>query len=177
MKRFRDNFTSFCAIAMIALFAGFSNSCSNDDMMRTPDDIMGIWMSEDQENVYLEFSDNNEVHYLKLDYDDNETIGLWELDVYIYEPGYNLVIYINHNNEAMVYKIISLDSRYLTWCKVKDIDPETVSRENIGQLIGQILNEAQEGFTTYPELYQTFKRIPENEYLEMLERLDIFYPW
>ena len=159
------------------MVSGALLSCSHDDVMRTPEDIMGIWVPENQENLYIEFSDNNEVHYLKIDYKDSEAIGLWDLDVYYYEPGYNLVIYINHENEAMVYKIINLDSKQFTWCKVKDIDPETINRENIGQLIGQILNEAQEGFATNPELYETFRKISETEYMDMLERLDIFYPW
>lgn len=154
------------------------SSCTNDDeVMRTPENIMGIWSPDAQDNVYLEFSDNNEVHYLEIEYQDNEAIGRWDLDVYFYEPGYNLVIYINHENRALVYKVVSLKEKEFTWCLVDEIDPETVHRDNIGQIIGQILNKAQEGFDLNPELYETFRKIPEDEYLEMLEKLDIFYPW
>ena len=152
------------------------NSCSNhEEPMRVPEDIMGVWqMSSDS---YLEFADNNEVHKLVIRTQDDETIGQWWKDVYFYEPGYNLVIYLNAENEAKVYQIVSFSEKSFTWCWVDDIHQETVDKEGIGNVIGQIINKAQDGYKLNPELYETLQKIPFDQFLNLLESLDIMYPW
>lgn len=158
--------------AMITFMAGCSSS---DDVMRIPEDIMGIWSPEP--DTFLEFSKNNEVHTLTTYLQDGETIGRWGLDVYFYEPGYNLVIYINADNEANVYQIVSMTDKTLTWCWVDEIPVDSVDKDSVGQAIGQIINKAQEGYKLDPELYHTLVKISYDEFFKMLESLDIMYPW
>ena len=163
------------AFAFILLLS-LAGACSDkDDDVRMPEDILGVWSPDD--SLYLEFSTNNEVHKLSVFEQDGESIGQWDMEVYFYEPGYNLVIYINNENEATVYQIISMDNNEMTWCWVEDIPQEKVEEEGIGKILGEIINQAQEGFKLDPELYQSYKKIPENEFFDILEKLDIFYPW
>ena len=169
---FKHIFLFFLAIP---LFLGCFSCNSSDEEMRTPEDVKGVWKQGD--NTYMELSNNNEVHKLVVYQQDNETIGRWTLDVYFYEPGYNLMIYINEESKANVYQIVSLTDRVLTWCWVDEIPVESIDRESIGQIIGEIINKAQEGYHLNPELFETFYNIPFSEFLDYLESLDIIYPW
>ena len=170
MKRF----INICALAFtLILFPGFFSSCSNNDDVRLPSDLLGVWSPGD--NFYLEFCDDNVVHNLQIEYQDGESIGIWTKDVYYYEPGYNLVIYVSSDSKASVYEIISKSSNRFTWCWVEDIERD--GQESVGQMIGHIINQAQEGFNIDPELFQTFNYIPQNKFFQILEDLDINYPW
>lgn len=169
----RLNF-SLLSFLSIVLFFTLSACHSNDDV-RQPKDIMGVWSQSD--NKYIIFGDDNTVKNFSVTYQDNESIGYWgEDDVYYYEPGYNLVIYVTASQEADVYQIVSMGDNQLTWCPVDKI--EDTNRDDIGKVIGEIINKAQEGYTLYPELYQTFYKISDLQFDEMLEQLDlILYPW
>ena len=154
----------------------FAVSCSDSkEDMPTPDDIMGVW-SPSGDN-YLEFATNNEVHNLVITTQDGETIGEWREDVFFYEPGYQIVIYINHQQQASVYKIIKITESELVWCWVKDIRESLESGESIGQVIGEIIKEAQEGFDLDPAKYESMRRVSEDQFFKILESLDIMYPW
>lgn len=148
-------------------------SCTKDDSVRLPEDIIGIWSPSD--TTYLEFSEENTVYHLEIRYQDSESIGEWTRDVYYYEPGYNLVVYLSSEHDAAVYQIVELTQNSFTWCWVKDIDAE--STESITQIIGQIINEAQEGFKLDPALFRTFHKIPRDQFYKILENLDINYPF
>lgn len=157
---------------ILALTCGLQ-SCSDKDDVRLPSDILGVWAPSD--NLYLEFCDQNVIHKLDIEFQDNETIGIWTKDVYYYEPGYNLVIYLSGRNNADVFQIVKLSDKEMTWCPVDELKVETT--ENVGQLIGQIIKKAQEGYKLNPELYQYFRKISENQFLDILEELNIQYPW
>ena len=152
-------------------------SCSKDEEVRTPEDILGVWSPSDSQ--YLEFGTDHRVHNLRIYYQDGMSIGDWVNDVYFYEPGYNLVIYITDEMEADVYEIVELNSKKLTWCPVDKIDPDKLQggTQDIGKVIGEIINKAQEGYKLNPELYQSLRKISQNEFFSILERLDIEYPW
>ncbi|MCH5240093.1 MAG: hypothetical protein J1F38_07710 [Muribaculaceae bacterium] len=151
-------------------------SCNKEDEIRMPEDILGVWSPD--ETTYLEFSTNNSVYNLKIEYQDGESIGLWDRDVYYYEPGYNLVIYMTAGHSLNVYEIVEMTSESLTWCWVEKVDIESAeSTQDITQLIGKIINEAQAGFNLNPEYFESFKKIPKDKFLLMLESLDIEYPW
>lgn len=154
-----------------------ASSCSNDnDEVRMPDTIIGIWM--ENENEYLEFNSDQTIHKLTIMEQDGEKIGQWDEEVYYYEPGYNLVVYLDSNQQLTVYEIVRLTSDSLTWCWVKDIDIMSATGvEDIGKIIGDVIKEAQEGFTLNPEFYQSFTRISEDEFLSILESIDLMYPW
>ena len=148
-------------------------SCSSDDEVRQPSDILGVWSPSD--NLYLEFCDQNIIHKLDIEYQNNESIGEWTKDVYYYEPGYNLVIYLTGEPYANVYEIVELNEKKMTWCKVDEVMVE--NSENIAHIIGEIINKAQEGYRLNPELYQSFRYIPQDQFFDILENLDIYYPW
>ena len=161
---------SFWAILMTL----FVFSCSDDtEEMRWPEEIEGVW-SPDPTN-YLEFSNDNTIHNLKIEYQDDKSIGIWTTDVYFYEPGYNLVIYLTSDHYADVYEIVELTQETMTWCWVDEI--EAAGADSIGEIIGEIINKAQEGFTLDPELFESFNKIPQDDFFALLESLNIFYPW
>lgn len=154
-------------------FVAFFSGCSGDDEVRKPDDILGVWSPS--ENVYLEFSTDNIIHHLDIEMQDGETIGLWTEEVYYYEPGYNLVIYLTSGHEAVVYEIVTMNSSKLVWCPVDEI--EATSADEVGQIIGDIIKKAQEGYNLDPELFQSFNRVSEDKFYAIIESLDITYPW
>lgn len=163
-------FTVCFLTSLLLVMAG----CKKDDDVREPADILGVWSPGD--NYYLEFtSENNSVYNLEIEYQDGESIGKWTRDVYYYEPGYNLVVYLSSSHTAAVYQIVEFTGNKFTWCWVEDIDADTT--ESIGKIIGEIINQAQEGFKLDPALYQTFQKIPKDKFYELLESLDIEYPW
>ena len=141
-------------------------SCSKDEDMRMPENIIGIWSPSDSR--YLEFGNDYTVHNLEIEYQDGESIGIWNNDAYLYEPGYHIVIYMS-GTKADVYQIIELNETYMTWCWVEDIEAE--SAESIGAIIGQIINQAQAGFKLDPDLYQSFTRIPKDKFLDILLKI------
>ena len=149
--------------------------------MRTPNDIIGIWLSQD--DVYRVFGDDNRVKKFFIDFQDNQYIGKWAYDeVYYYEPGYNLVIYITDEYEATVYELVDLNEDNFTWCPVDKLNMEDLEgidgTEGIGKIIGQIINKAQEGYDLNPELYMSFKRVSEDKFMDVLDSLDlILQPW
>ncbi|MCH5225564.1 MAG: hypothetical protein J1D77_06165 [Muribaculaceae bacterium] len=157
-------------VATICMLAG---ACSKEEDMRMPDDILGVWTPS--ADTYLEFSTNNSVYRLQIEEEGGESFGQFYRDVYYYEPGYNLVVYLSSSHTAAVYKIVELSESYFTWCWVEDI--EATSADSIGQVIGQIINQAQEGFKLDPALYQTFRKISQEQYFSILENLNIDYPW
>ena len=167
-------FMTLKSIILIFLTAGLCG-CSHSDDVRTPANILGVWSPGN--NVYLEFTDNYVIHNLEVTQQDGETIGIWNQEVYFYEPGYNLVVYVTYQQTAAVYQIVKLSDKELTWCWVEDIKASTIESEGIGNVMGQLINKAQEGFDLNPELYETFKKVPENQFLDLLESLDIMYPW
>lgn len=163
-------------ILMTAVFAVcLASSCSKDEAVRTPADILGVWQTDT--DSYLQFRDDNTARVFSIEYQDSQSIGKWSLpDVYFYEPGYELVIYLNAEHEANVFQIVELSDSKLTWCWVDEIDVKSVNgMEDIGSVVGDIIKKAQEGFTLNPELYESFIKIPELQFEEILESLDIVY--
>lgn len=161
------------SILVLIFFSIILFSCSDEDKVRMPADILGVWSPSD--TVYLEFGDDNVVHHLLIEEQDGERIGEWTKDVYFYEPGYNLVIYLTSDHQAQVYEIIELTSERLIWCWVYDID--VAASDDISQVLGDIIIKAQEGFHLDPALYQTLRYIPQERFFSIIESLDINYPW
>lgn len=150
-------------------------SCNKEDEeVRMPDNILGIW-SPDDANFY-EFSDDYTVHHLIIDEQDGESIGRWESDVFFYEPGYNILIYLDAHQQANVYEIVELTSEVLTWCWVDEINVSD-REESLGKIIGEIIKKAQEGYKLDPELFKSFRKVTEEEFFSVIESLDLMYPW
>ena len=149
-------------------------ACSSDDDVRLPENILGVW-SPYNDTLYLEFCEQNEIHRLNIEFQDDESIGIWTKDVYYYEPGYNLVVYLSGEKAADVFQIVKLTDSELEWCWVDKV--EVTSAQSVGKILGDIIKKAQEGYKLDPALYQSFRRIPENQFFSILESLNIFYPW
>lgn len=165
----------FVLLAVILFSATFVSCSDKEDEPRQPEDLVGIWTPSDTK--YLEFLADYNVHNLDIEYQDGETIGIWNNDAYIYEPGYHIVIFLA-GTKADVYQIIDLSEDYMTWCWVKEIIvDQNANKETIGKILGEIIKEAQEGFKIDPELYQTFRKISQDEFFSILEKLDLMYPW
>lgn len=169
MKKISFYFSVLFFLIATLLLAG----CSKDDEVRMPEDILGVWKL-DGTDTYFQFGEENIVKKFTTEYQDGQSIGKWDWDdVYYYEPGYNLVIYLSSQHEADVYQILQLDNNRMVWCWVDEIRAQDV--DSIGSIIGDIIKKAQEGFTLNPELYQRFTYIPELQFLELLDSLDIIY--
>ncbi|MCH5226973.1 MAG: hypothetical protein J1F16_04050 [Muribaculaceae bacterium] len=156
----------------IGAICSLSSCNEKEEVMRVPDDILGIWTPDNV--TYLEYSDNNEVYRLQVDYDDGETIGLWWKETYYYEPGYNLVLYVDVDDRVNVYQVVEMTQNTMTWCWVEEVNYKDA--EDMGHVIGSIINKAQEGYVLNPEYYQSFTRLSRNEFFRILENLGIDYP-
>ena len=166
---------NFIPVLSFVLFCICVISCSKEEDVRKPDDLVGIWSPSD--SCFLEFGEDYTVHKLEIEYQDGESIGIWTTDAYLYEPGYHLAIYLL-GTRVEVYQIIELTSKEMTWCWVDEVEiTEGANKETIGHLVGDIIKKAQEGFKLNPELYQTFRKVSDNEFFTILEKLDIMYPW
>lgn len=160
-------------ISVLFLISLVSACSDNNSPMRIPSDIYGVWSPDNE--TYFEYCEENIVHKLQIEFQDNESIGEWTKDVYYYEPGYNLVIYLAGENKADVYQIVEMTEQKMTWCWVDEV--VAVNTESVGHIIGDIIKQAQEGYKLNPALYKTFVKIPQEKFFSILESLDIEYPW
>lgn len=162
---------TFCFLALTSLLTAFSSCSKDDDSVRVPEDIIGIWKLSDTD--YYRFNQDYTVRRLQIEYQDGESIGIWTTDSYLYEPGYQIVIYLS-GNKADVYQIVDLTSNGFTWCWVEEVNAENAGNsESIGKIIGEIIKQAQEGFNLDPELFESFRKISEEEYLDIIAGLDL----
>lgn len=162
-------------LMIMLTFAACSDEKEPDDIIRSEQDILGYWEGADDRYIY--FKDNNQAYNLYVSTQEGLVIGDWYDDGFFYEPGYNLIIYIDQTLHPTVYQVIELTEETLVWCWVKDIREEYDSSASIGQVLGDIIKEAQQGFTLDPALYQTFKRLSKDQFLDILESLNLTYPW
>lgn len=162
-------------LIITGLFLLLQTSCHSNEEVRNQENIIGVW--SDNATHYFEFLDDQTVRNLQIEFQDGESIGHWITDVYYYDPGYNIVIYLN-GIQADVFQVVTLTSTRMTWCWVDQVTAEDASgTESIGKLIGDIIKQAQEGFHLNPELYENFVKISEEDFLNIIDNLDFNYPW
>lgn len=166
---------SFMALFVGFILIGFSG-CNNDEPeVRSEEDILGVWT--DNEGYYMQVQPDNRAYSLYITEQDGETIGRWDEDGFFYEPGYNLVISMDSSSRPQVYQVLELNDSSLVWCWVDDLASKYQEGMSAGEIIGEILQEAQEGYEINPEFIRTFTKISDEEFYSMLESLNIFYPW
>ena len=178
MKNFSWLYKKFPFFLTSLLLLVARSSCRSDDpIVRTEYDIMGVWTNG--EGRYMRLGDDTRAYNLYVTEQDGETIGWWEQDGYFYEPGYNILLYIDNRSILDVFQIVTLTESEMTICWVKEITVSDIMTgdKEVGQLIGEIIKEAQEGFQLDPALYQYFYRISEEEFLKIVDSLDLYYPW
>lgn len=155
---------------LLIVFSTFFSGCEkNEEPIRSPEDILGIWAGTDSN--YFQFNDDHTVRMLEVSQVDSDLIGTWYDNVYFYEPGYNILLYLDFPNDLEVYQILYLDSNEMQWCWVKSLRDTYSKDDEIGTIIGDIIKEAQEGFPLNPELYQTFHKISEDQFLDIVDKL------
>ena len=162
--------------ALIAIFAFGLSSCSDSEPeVRHQDDIIGYWT--DGKGRYMNLESETVAYNLYVYDQDGLTIGRYEQDGYFYEPGYNLVLYMDESLNPQVYKIVELSDKEMIWCWVEDIRESFDNNDSVGEIIGQIIKDAQEGFDLDPANYLYFYSITEDEYLDIVDSLDVIEPW
>ena len=151
-------------------------SCSDDEPhVRSENDILGYWT--DSVGHYMCLDTGTRAYTLIVTEQEGMSIGRWEQDAYLYEPGYNFVIYIDKTFHPQIYQVIELTESKLVWCWVEDILDHYYAGESIGEILGGIIKDAQEGFKTDPADYQYFDRVSNDDFYEMLDTLDLMTPW
>ena len=178
MKLYASLHRFFPFFILFIIFLGGASACSSDEpYVRTPEDIIGVWTNGDGRYMFLDT--NTRAYNLYVTEQDGEIIGEWKQDGYFYEPGYNLVIYIDERNIMDVFQIISMTDSELVWCWVKEIKASDIidGKEGVGEIIGDIIKEAQEGFKIDPSLYQYFHKISMDEFYDIIDSTDLNYPW
>lgn len=149
-------------------------ACSSDEDVRTPEDITGIWSPDDTE--YYEFTSEYRLQKLNIEFLEGGNVGLWTDYAYLYEPGYNFVMYLE-GTMVTVYQIVELTHTRMIWCPVKQVQiTEVENPKEVGWLVGDIIKEAQKGFHLDSGLYETFNRVSKDAFYSMLDNLGIPYP-
>ena len=158
--------------ALIFAIAAIFSSCSKDEEVRTPENIVGIWQTAP--HSYLKLNDDYVARTLEVVDQDDKSVGQWsQTEVYFYEPGYNIVIYLTSYHEAKVFQVVELTGSKLVWCWVENIEIDDIHGvDDLGEVMGEIIKKAQEGYTLNPDLYQSFKRVSEEQFLDIIEGLD-----
>ena len=175
MKRLNYKFTSLLLLFLSVAFSGLFISCdSEDEPIRSENDILGVWTQGDDR--YISFEEGNRAPNLYVKEQEGMTIGVWEQDGYFYEPGYQLLIYIDKSSNPGVYKVVELTETRLVTCWVENLMDKYNDGESIGQIIGDIINNAQQGYELDPANYAYYEKVPENEFYELLESI-LVMPW
>lgn len=180
MKSKIASYIKIFLLSIVYVMAATSCDEREEPMVQTPDDILGVWTNG--EGIYLKFQDDYTVFDLTVEEmitEDGEsmTLGEWVIDAYLYEPGYNLVIYLDRHNNAEVYKLVSLNENEFTWCLVDDIRDRYESGTSIGHVLGDIIKEAQKGYEVNYDLLQNYTKISNEDFEDILDNLDALEEW
>lgn len=161
---------------LLLSFILIAGGCSHEDpVVRNENDILGAWDKGD--GTYLRFEKDNIVMLLNVTEQDNLTIGDWSRDVYFYEPGYELLIYMDAELQPNVYQVIKLTDRELVICWVDNLRDEYGSDQSIGEIIGNIIKDAHEGYDLNPAYFTYYTKISDDEYYDIIQNIDVMEPW
>ena len=166
------------AFVLVAFLGTVLSSCSKDDVpeeVRSENDILGVWT--DGEDNYMVLDTAFRAFELFIDRSGDEIMPRWSSDVYFYEPGYEILIYIDRTYQPDVYKIISLTPDELVWCWVENLRDKYSEGEPLGDIIGQVIQQAQAGYEVNPMFYHYFAKVPYDDFMRMLEEMGIGTPW
>lgn len=147
-------------------------SCSDEDpAVRTESDLVGVW--QDKPDHYLYIKSDTRIYSLYLTQYEGETVGMIEPDGYAYEPAYNFIVYIDRDSEPNVYELIKLTEEEMVWCWVDNLMDEKYDGMSKSEILGQLLTNADKGFTLDLSKTITFKRVPDSEFQAILDRLGL----
>ena len=93
MKNLFKRKLSAAMVALVAVMMLPLYSCSdNDPDVRTESDLVGTWT--DSDNHYLYIQSDTRIYSLFIENYEGEEYGVLEPDGYLYEPGYNFIVYM-----------------------------------------------------------------------------------
>ena len=163
-------------IALLPLLSFFQScSDSDDEPMRFETDILGVWT--DSADHYIMVRPDYRAYELTVGEKEGYPIGFWNLDGFFYEPGYELVVIIRNDSQADVYKVVSLTNDQLVICWVESVIDKHNAGMSAGEIIADILKNAQEGYKLNPTLFEYYKRISTDRFFEILDELQLIFPW
>ena len=140
-------------LSLILSAAIVSCSDDNDEPARSQDDIMGVWA--DIEGRYMHLAEDFKAYNLYVTDKGGKPSAEFEIPRagYFYEPGYDILLYMSAGSQPEVYKIVKLTQDELEW--------------------GLIIKKAHEGYTINPDSCQTFTRVPESVYYDILSEFEL----
>ncbi|MDE6096617.1 MAG: hypothetical protein K2G52_10555 [Muribaculaceae bacterium] len=155
-------------IIMTALSISLSSCSDNDPEVRTESDLVGVW--SDSTNHYLYIQSDTRIYSLFIEEYDGETVGVLEPDGYIYEPGYNFIVYMGREGEPNVYQLMSVSETEMVWCWADNLLDEKYDGMSKSEILGALLKEADKGFTLDPSRTITYRRVPDSEFQSLLDK-------
>ncbi len=160
----------FLHLLLVVFAMSISVACSedNDNEVRTESDLVGVWT--DTTNHYLYIESDTKIYSLYIEEYEGETVGILEPDGYIYEPGYNFIIYMNREGEPNVYELISLSKTKMEWCWVDNLLSDKYSDMSKTEILGALLTEADKGFTLDFSKTVTYTRVADSTFKELLDK-------
>lgn len=152
-------------------------SCSSDEPeVRSVSDIYGAWT--DNTGSYFYFRYPNVCYKLVPESDD---VAILDYDAYYYEPGYNFLLYVsvahddNDQIQPDIYSVTSLTDKEMTWVWADNLRDDKYDDMSSGEILGQIIKEAQEGFKLDYSRTSVFTKIETSEFKSLLEKYSYSY--
>lgn len=164
--------TYLILLLCIASLLPLAASCSDDDPeIRTESDLVGVW--SDKPDHFLYIKTDTRIYSIYIEEYDGEEVGVAEPDGYAYEPGYNFIVYMNREGKPDIYKLLSLTKEKMEWGWVDNLLDEKYEGMSKTEILGQLLTEADKGFTVDESRIVTYTRVPDSEFQEILRKYDI----
>ena len=160
-------------LSLILSAAIVSCSDDNDEPARSQDDIMGVWA--DIEGRYMHLAEDFKAYNLYVTDKDGKPSAEFEIPRagYFYEPGYDILLYMSAGSQPEVYKIVKLTQDELEWCLVDNLLNDEYKDLSKSEIIGLIIKKAHEGYTINTDSCQTFTRVPESVYYDILSEFEL----
>lgn len=169
MKNLFKRKLSAAMVALVALMMLPLYSCSdNDPDVRTESDLVGTWT--DSDNHYLYIQSDTRIYSLFIENYEGEEYGVLEPDGYLYEPGYNFIVYMGREGEPNVYQLIKLTENEMVWCWADNLLDDKYKDMSKSEILGALLKEADKGFTLDHSRMITYRRIPDSEFQSLLHK-------
>lgn len=162
-------------LLLLLPLAATMSSCSDEEPpVKSANDILGVWT--DGNGYYMNLREDTRAYTLSVSGKGEEASATFDLSVYFYEPGYDILLWIDGEAQPNVYQVVSLTDDKLVWCWVDNLRDDKYDGLSKSELIGQIIQQAHDGYPLDPARYQTFTRTSTEIYLHLLERFGFEEP-
>lgn len=86
---------------------------------------------------------------------------------------HTISLYIWTETVSQTYTTISLDEDEMVWCWVDNLMDEKYEDMSKTEILGQLIMEADKGFTLDMSKTVTYKRVPDEEFQAMLDKFGL----